>query len=130
MEVNKNFYYLLRFIAEFNRAPKSRETYEGQNVGNYFQRIKNGQAKISAEDEEFLTRIGINLYITDPQEQVHEKLIILTEFLLKEQRLPKAKEVYKGVTLKVFLNNILSGNTGLSDEDYELFESALEKASQ
>lgn len=130
MEVNKNFYYLVRFIAEFNREPKSRETYEGINIGYYFHRIKKGQAKISEADENFLKRIGIDLTIKDPQELVHEKAIILIEFLLKEQRLPKSQDVYNGIALKVFLQNILSGNTKLNSEDKELFEKALKKASQ
>lgn len=130
MDVNKKFYYLVRFIAEFHREPKSREIYEGINIGYYFHNIKRGQTKISEEDREFLERLGIDLTVKDPQELVHEKAIILVEFLLKEQRLPKSHDVYKGITLKVFLQNILSGNTKLNSEDKELFEKALKKASQ
>lgn len=130
MEVNTNFYYLVRFIAEFHREPKSREIYEGINIGYYFHNIKRGRIKTSDADKEFLERLDIDLTIKDPQEQVHEKAIILIEFLLKEQRLPKSHDVYKGVTLKVFLQNILSENTKLNSEDKKLFEKALKKASQ
>lgn len=130
MEVNTNFYYLVRFLAEFGRAPKARETYEGKHVGVFYHNLKRGQIKISIEDRDFLTRLGLDLTPKNVQEQVHEKLTILVEFLLNEQRLPKSKDVYKGIALKVFLQNILSGNTKLNAEDQKLFEKALKSASQ
>lgn len=130
MEVNTNFYYLIRFIAEFGRAPKSREIYENKNIGMYFHNIKKGQNKLSNEDEVFLKRLGIELNTKCPQEIVHEKLIILVEFLTQKQRVPKHNDTYKGIRLNIFYRNILSGNTKLNPTDMLAFEQALEKASQ
>ena len=81
MEVNINFYYLIRFIAEFGRAPKAREIYEGRKIGWFFQNIKHGMFKISDEDREFLNRLGIDLTTKNPQELVHEKLLLLVAFI-------------------------------------------------
>ena len=125
MEVNTNFYYLVRFIAEFGRAPKAREIYEGKKIGWFFQNIKHGSAKISEEDYNFLTRLGIELTTKNPQELVHEKLLILVDFLCDKERIPTYNEVYKGINLGVFFRNILSGNTTLNKEDAKLFKSSL-----
>lgn len=125
MEVNANLYYLIRFIAEFGRAPKARESYEGKNIGCFFQNLKRGQIHISDEDRIFFERLGINLTTKNPQDVVHEKLIILVDFLSKEKRIPKYNETYNGINLGVFFRNILSGNTSLNKEDKKAFNKAL-----
>jgi len=127
MEVNTNFYYLIRFIAEFGRAPKAREEYEGKKIGWLFQNIKHGSFQISTEDRDFFTRLGIELDTKNPQELVHEKLIVLIDFLYDEKRIPKYNEVHKGINLGVFFRNILSSNTTLNKDDSKLFKSALKK---
>jgi len=127
MDVNANFYYLIRFIAEFGRAPKAREVYEGRKIGWFFQNIKHGQYQIALEDKAFLTRLGIELDTKNPQEIVHEKVLVLIDFLSDEKRIPKYNEVHQGINLGVFFRNILSGNTTLNKDDTKLFKSALKK---
>ena len=125
MEVNANLYYLIRFIAEFGRAPKARETYEGKKIGWFYQNLKHGQINISDEDRNYLERIGISLTTKNPQEAVHEKCMTLIEFLSKEKRIPRYNEVYSGIPVGVFFRNIFSGNTSLSKEDKKSFNKAL-----
>lgn len=125
MEVNTNLYYLIRFIAEVGRAPKARETYEGKNIGWFYQNIKHGQYNLSDEDKAFFERLGINLATKNPQVNVHEKLLILVEFISANERIPKYNERYKGINLGVFFRNILSGNTSLSKADKKLLDSKL-----
>jgi len=125
MEVNANLYYLIRFIAEFGRAPKARESYEGRNIGWFYQNVKHGQFKISDEDRCYFERLGISLTTKNAQDTVHEKLLILVEFLSKEKRIPKYNETHKGINLGVFFRNILSGNTSLNKTDKKAFNKAL-----
>lgn len=125
MVVNENLYYLIRFVAEYGRPPKAREIYEGKKIGWFYQNIKHGQFNISDEDRNYLERIGITLTTKNPQDAVHEKLIILIEFLSKEKRIPKYNEIHNGINLGVFFRNILSGNTSLNKADKKAFNKAL-----
>jgi hypothetical protein len=130
MEVNENLYYLIRFIAEFKRAPKSREIYEGRCVGQYFNNIKRGTTTISPSDVQFFKRSGINICIENRQAKVHEKFLILVEFMEKNKRKPNYKDVYKGIALYHFMHNLITGNTALNPQDKKKFESVLKSVSK
>lgn len=127
MEVNENLYYLIRYVAEFHKVPKSREIYEGRNIGIFLQNIKRGYQNISVEDALFLTRLGFKLSTENVQNNVHKKLLILVEFIKNNNRRPNSKDVYKGIKLYPFLRNIQTGNTSLSKKDRALLPHALEK---
>ena len=127
MEVNENLYYLIRYIAEFHQAPKSRTIYEGRKIGLYLQNVKRGKQNISSEDSLFLIRLNINLSTENPQIKVHKKLLILVEFINKNNRRPNSSDVYKGIKLYTFLRNIQTGNTYLSKKDRAILLRALEK---
>lgn len=128
MEVNENLYYLIRYIAEFHKAPKSREVYEGRKIGQYFQNIKKGSQEISAEDAKFLIRCGVKLATENPQNKVHEKFLILVEFFEKFGK-PIPTDIYKGVRLHTFIQNIKSGNTKLNSADKKKFDELFSKYS-
>ena len=130
MEVNENLYYLIRYVAEFHKAPKVREIYEGRKIGLYLQNIKRGCQKVSSEDAQFLTRLGVKLSTENVQNNVHQKLLVLVEFIKNNNRKPNSKDVYKGITLYPFLRNIQTGNTSLSKKDRALLLHALEKIIQ
>ena len=123
--VNENFYYLIRYIAETTCEPKARTVYEGRKIGLYLQNVKRGNIKISDNDRDFLERLGVSLTPHNPQELVHKKLIILIEFVETYKRKPVGKDVFKGIPVKQFLDNILSGNTGLSEEDRRKLDEVL-----
>ena len=127
MEVNENLYYLIRYIAEFHKAPKAREIYEGRKIGLYLQNIKRGYQHISSEDALFLTRLGIKLSTENVQNNVHEKLLILVEFIKINNRKPNSKDVYKGIRSYPFLRNVQTGNTSLCKEDRSMLLNALSK---
>lgn len=129
MEVNENLYYLIRYVAEFHKAPKAREIYEGRKIGLYLQNIKRGSQTIAPKDSLFLTRLGIKLTTENVQNNVHKKLLILVEFIKNNNRKPNSKDVYKGIKLYPFLRNIQSGNTSLSKKDRAILLKALEKIS-
>ncbi len=127
MEVNENLYYLIRYVAEFHKAPTVREIYEGRKIGLYLQNIKRGCQKISAEDALFLTRLGIKLSTENVQSNVHKKLLILVEFIKNTNRKPNSKDIYKGIKLYPFFRNIQTGNTSLNKKDRAILLHALEK---
>lgn len=125
MEVHENMYYLIRYIAETTCEPRAREVYEGRNIGIYLQNIKKGRVKLSEEDRNFFERLGIKLHTENPQEKVHQKLLILVDFLKTHKRRPNINDYYKNIQLSVFLRNIQTGNTSLTKEDQELLDEAL-----
>lgn len=127
IKVNENFYYLIRYIAEFHKAPTFREVYEGKNVGSYLYNIRSGTISISSKDRAYLEKLGIYFEKRNAQEKVHKKLLATVDFLEENQRMPKVKEVYQGFNLYTFLHNIRSGNTSLSKEDEKKLNAALAK---
>ena len=127
MDVNENMYYLIRYVAEFHKPPKAREIYEGRKIGLFLHNVKRGSQKISSEDALFLARLGIKLSTENVQNNVHKKLLILVDFIKKNNRRPNSKDVYKGIKLYPFLRNIQTGNTSLSKKDRAILLKALEK---
>ena len=127
MDVNENMYYLIRYVAEFHKPPKAREIYEGRKIGLFLHNVKRGSQKISSEDALFLARLGIKLSTENVQNNVHKKLLILVDFIKKNNRRPNSKDVYKGIKLYPFLRNIQTGNTSLSKKDRAILLKALDK---
>ncbi len=110
---------LLEFFDIFGKWPKEKEVYKDVKLGVFASSVKYGKTKISDNDQKLLKNKGF----FDRGTKHHSKVLLLLEFYDIFGRWPYPKEVYKDIKLGMFVRNIKSNNTKVSDKDLKLLKS-------
>ena len=119
---------LLEFVNENNRIPTQKEIYKGIKLGIFWDNIKGrnnnlynqylDQNELLREDYE---RVRKNREENKDKEVItpDQKCIILLEFVNENNRIPTQKEIYKGIKLGIFWDNIKGRNNNLYNQYLE-----------
>ena len=121
---------LLEFVNENNRIPTAKEIYKGIKLGIFWATIKGGQSnnvvyKQYLDQNELLRedyeRVRKNREENKDKEVItpDQKCIILLEFVNENNRIPTQKEIYKGIKLGIFWDNIKGRNNNLYNQYLE-----------
>ncbi len=110
---------LLEFVEEKKKVPKRGEVYLDVKIGQFWDRIKQGQCKeiyenilskndILREDHERCQKLQKLKEEKKGKHQLttEEKAEILLEFVEKKKRMPKRDELYEGVNIGIFWDGI------------------------
>lgn len=109
---------LTLFYQTYGREPKSRERFEGVQIGYFLSSIRKGSTKIEPFERKKLLKLGYRLEPLDIKEEVHKKVQLLKEFYLIYEKEPTSKIIYKNIKIGIFLQNIRRGVVKLSKADY------------
>ena len=121
-KIHKKVLLLIKFYNEYGRAPKTPEEYHGEKIGEFFNRIKSGNTKITQSDRKMLEDLGFNLSTINKAEEIHRKVLLLIQFYEEYGRQPKQRENYKDIRIGQFLNSIKFGNTQITRSDRKMLE--------
>lgn len=108
---------LAEFYVNFNRDPRGREIYKGIKLYNFLNSIRRGEIVLNEFEVETLKKSGIRLNNITKEEEIHEKVLLLVEFVKIYKRDPKDDEKYKNIKLYQFLKEIRKGKVMLNAED-------------
>ena len=118
----------MEFVNENNRIPTQKEIYKGIKLGIFWDNIKGrnnnlynqylDQNELLREDYE---RVRKNREENKDKEVItpDQKCIILLEFVNENNRIPTQKEIYKGIKLGIFWDNIKGRNNNLYNQYLE-----------
>ena len=123
---NKMYELVKEYYKRFNKWPKSKAIYKGQNVGNWlsYQKQIYKKGELSIERQNLLSEIGFEV-----NENIHDKLWnemyeLLKEYHSETNQWPKSKAIYKGQNVGNWLSSQKRAykNGKLSKERQELLE--------
>lgn len=121
--------YLHEFYNLYRRYPKLDEIYKGENIGDFYHRIRRGEVSFyDKNDISLLLECKIKVKMRDEKRNLNlstpeEKVNLLFEFYDDKCRWPKRGEgLFKGNNMDSILRGIKYGTTPISKEDRKKLE--------
>ena len=115
--IRKNVKTLAEFYLKFKRDPHGREEYNGIKLYNFLNAIRKGDMILNEIEIEYLNKTGIRLNYITKEEEIHNKVLLLVDFVKINGRDPRDSDKCNNVNLYQFLRRIRSGDVILSSDD-------------
>ena len=115
--IRKNVKILAEFYLKFKRDPHGREEYKGIKLYNFLNAIRRGEMILNEIEVAFLKKTGIRLNCITKEQEIHNKVLLLVDFVKTNGRDPRDSEKCNNVNLYQFLRKIRCGEIILSLDD-------------
>jgi uncharacterized protein (DUF736 family) len=109
---------LLEFVELYRREPKSNEEFKGVKIGRLWHSFKQGsqQRYLSVRKkilENDILKRAYETFLKNREQKIstNERADILIEFVLLFGRIPKKNEMYKGINISMFWNDVKRATT-------------------
>ena len=122
MRTHNKIMLLKMYYDEFNCEPDITAEYNGEKVGLFLNRIRLGLINVRSEDEKKLRELGFDLSKSKCRRNIDMCFKLLIEFFEKFKRRPSAQEVYDGIKIGKFYNNIRYGKIKVPQEYAKILE--------